>query len=104
MEIPPTPGDSPVNNPQVGKPVNPPVPAVQAPAAQATPPATQNQPQTPSLSQPPTTPLTQPQSPVNAVTSEPKKSKFKLFLIISVVLILLIWGAVAFIYFQNRGI
>jgi len=94
MEVPPTTGNPPVNNPQVSQPTKPAVPTDQAPAAQAatTPPNT-NIAQSPPVSQPP--------SPVNAVISEPKSSKFKLFLIISIILIVLIWGTVAYLYFQS---
>jgi hypothetical protein len=86
----------PANTPQVGSPVNPVVPTDQAPAAQMGVPQKQTATQGP--------PPTQVQSPASAVSSEPRKSKFKLFLIISVVLIVVIWGAVAYIYFQNQSL
>lgn len=94
MEVPPATGNPPVSNPQVSQPINSTVPTDQAPATQAKAPPNTNVAQSPPVSQPP--------SPVNAVISEPKKSsKFKLFLIISVVLIVLIWGTVAYLYFQS---
>ena len=93
MEVPPEAGNQPVSNPQVSQPTSPVVPTDQAPATQATTPPNTNVAQSPPVSQPP--------SPVNAVISEPKSSKFKLFLIISVVLIVLIWGTVAYLYFQS---
>jgi uncharacterized protein HemX len=105
METNPASGAPPVNNPQVGSPINPVVPTVQAPAAQAsTPAAPTTTPQQPSPQATSNPPVTQPQSPVSAVTSEKKSSKFKLFLIISVVFIVLIWGTVAYLYFQNQSL
>lgn len=95
MEVPSTTGNPPVINPQVNQPTDSAVPTSQAPAVQITPPPNQNVSQSP--------PVSQPQSPVKAVTSEPKKSKFKLFLIISIILIVIIWGAVAYIYFNNQN-
>lgn len=93
MEVPPAAGNQPVSNPQVSQPISPVVPTDQAPATQTTTPPNINVAQSPPVSQPP--------SPVNTVITEPKSSKFKLFLIISVVLIVLIWGTVAYLYFQS---
>lgn len=108
METNPASGVPPVNNPQVGTPTNPVIPTVQAPAAQVNPsttPTMNPQQPSPQVVMTSSQPFGQPQSPVKAVTSEGKGgSKFKLFLIVSVVFIVIIWGAVGYIYFQNQSL
>lgn len=49
-------------------------------------------------------PPSQPPQVAETVTAEKKSSNFTIFLIISLIIIFIIWGFVAYLYFQNQSL
>ena len=94
MDAPSDQTNAPLNNPQVAQPVGPVVTT-----ANPSPPVQTPNPPSQNMTSPP--PVVQNQPTVNTTTSEPKKSKFKIFLVFSIILIVIIWGSVAFLYFKG---